>query len=181
MNGQRLMTAPQGYLPARIGLACLTALLFLLACNGGNEAPPTVESTPTLGPEIESQATIASCTFYLEVADTSEERARGLMERESLGKDRGMLFVFQNEQTLSFWMKNTLIPLDILFIDETLTVVDVQTMRQEREASGGSLPIHTSATPAMYAIEINEGVAKGCGIEPGASVILREISPDASQ
>lgn len=171
------MTASQGNFPARIGLACLTALLFFLACIGGNEAPPTVESTPTLGPEIEAQATIASCTFYLEVADTSEERARGLMERESLGKDRGMLFIFENEQTLNFWMKNTLIPLDILFIDETLTVVDVQAMRPEHESASGSLPIYTSAAPSMYAIEINEGLAKECGIEPGASVLLREISP----
>ena len=175
------MTASQGYLPARIGLACLTAFLFLLACSGANEAPPTVESTPTLDPEIEARATIASCDFYLEVADTSQERAQGLMERESLGKDRGMLFIFENEQTLNFWMKNTLIPLDILFIDENLVVVDVQSMRSEHESASGSLPIYASATPAMYAIEVNEGVAKECGIEPGASVLLREISPDAGQ
>ena len=103
------------------------------------------------------------------------------MGRESLGEDRGMIFVFQSQQALSFWMRNTLIPLDILFIDEGLTVVDVQTMRPEREAAGGSLPIHTSAAPALYAIEINEGVAAECGIEPGASVDLREIIPETAQ
>ena len=102
------------------------------------------------------------------------------MERESLGHDRGMLFVYQNEQTLSFWMKNTLIPLDILFIDDNLAVVDIQTMRPEHETTGGSLPIHTSASPALYAIEINEGVAAQCGIEPGASVLLSEIAPEAA-
>ncbi len=102
------------------------------------------------------------------------------MERESLGKDRGMLFVYQSEQTLSFWMKNTLIPLDILFIDEDLVVVDVQTMRPGHETTGGSLPIHTSAAPAFYAIEINEGTAAQCGIESGASALLSEIAPEAA-
>lgn len=92
-----------------------------------------------------------------------------------------MLFVFQTEQALSFWMKNTLIPLDILFIDEGLTVVDVQTMRPQSETGDGSLRIHTSAAPALYAIEINEDMAAECGIAPGASVVLREINPEAAQ
>ena len=70
-------------------------------------------------------------------------------------------------------MRNTLIPLDILFIDENLTVIDVQTMRPEHEATSDSLPIHTSAKPALYAIEVNEGVAAQCGIEPGTPVHLR--------
>ena len=158
-------------------LTCLSILLLSLACTDANEGSPS----PTLNRDIEAAATIASCTFYLEVADTPQKRARGLMERESLGKDRGMLFVFQSEQVLSFWMRNTLIPLDILFIDENLAVVDVQTMQPEREAAGGALPIHTSASPALYAIEINEAMAAQCGIEPGASVVLREIAPEAGQ
>ena len=97
--------------------------------------------SPPLGPEIEAEATIASSVFYLEVADSSEKRTVGLMGRESLGEDRGMLFVFESEHTLSFWMKNTLIPLDIVFVDENLTVVDVQTMRPEHETASGPLPI----------------------------------------
>ena len=103
------------------------------------------------------------------------------MGRESLGEDRGMLFVFESENVLSFWMKNTLIPLDIVFVDENLAVVDVQTMRPEHETASGPLPIYTSATPALYAIELNEGMAEECGIEPGMSVVLREIAPDTSQ
>ena len=140
----------------------------------------TVEPTPT-DPGIEASATIGSCVFYLEVADTPEERRRGLMGRESLGEDRGMLFVFQSERTLSFWMRNTLIPLDILFVDEDLVVVDVQTMRPEHEAAGGPLPTHTSAAPARYAIEVNEGMAAECGIGPGVYAVLREITSRALQ
>lgn len=101
------------------------------------------------------------------------------MARESLGEDRGMLFVFESERTLSFWMRNTLIPLDILFVNEDLVVVDLQTMRPEHEAAGDSLPIHASAEPALYAIEINEGLAAECSIKHGLSVDLRSITPDA--
>ncbi len=177
--GQMQATAIQTKTRARIILACLTTL-FLLACMGHQEVAQT-ETAPPSTPIIEAEATIASCTFYLEVADTSQERAQGLMGRESLGHDRGMIFIFQSEQTLSFWMRNTLIPLDILFMDKDLTVVNVQTMRPEHETDGDSLPIHSSAAPALYAIEINEGMAAECGIKPGASVVLREISPEAAQ
>ena len=136
-------------------------------------------ATPEFGPEIEAEALIASCVFYLEVADTAEERAQGLMGRESLGWNQGMLFVFEGERELRFWMRNTLIPLDIVFLDQELVVMDVQTMRPEHENESGSLPIHTSAAPAMYAIEINEEKADQCGIEVGEPLVLRFINPNA--
>ena len=94
--------------------------------------------------------------------------------RESLGRDHGMVFVFAEEQTLSFWMKGTLIPLDIIFIDGDSVVVDVQTMRPERETAP-NLPITRSAAPARYAIEVNEGVAAACGIEPGVAAEIRTL------
>ena len=119
------------------------------------------------------------CDFFLEVANSPETRAVGLMGRESLGHDRGMLFVFEREQVLGFWMKNTLIPLDIIFIDSELTVVDVQTMRPEHETAP-DLPVYTSAAPALYAVEVNEGRAAGCGIEPGGTVTLVNLMPGVS-
>ena len=122
---------------------------------------------------------MASCVFYLEVADTPDEWVQGLMGRESLGWNRGMLFVFEEERELGFWMRNTLIPLDIVFLDQELVVVDVQTMRPEHENESRSLPIYTSAAPAMYAIEINEGEVERCGIKPEESVVLRFINPNA--
>ena len=102
------------------------------------------------------------------------------MNRESLGQDRGMLFVFEQEQVLGFWMKNTLIPLDIIFIDSEQFVVDVQTMRPEHEIAPDPLPIYQSEGPALYAIEVNEGVAAECGIVPGDFVTLTVLKPNGS-
>ena len=99
----------------------------------------------------------------------------GLMGRESLGRDRGMLFVYVEDQILSFWMKGTLIPLDIIFISGDSVVVDVQTMRPERETAP-NLPITRSAAPARYAIEVNEGVAAECGIERGVATEIRTLT-----
>lgn len=95
--------------------------------------------------------------------------------------DRGMLFVFEGEQLLGFWMKNTLIPLDIIFIATNLMVVDVQTMRPEHEIAPDPLPIYTSAAPALYAIEVNEGRAAECGVEPGGAVELRNLMRESTQ
>lgn len=133
----------------------------------------TRSPTPALGPEIEAAVSLGACELYLEVADDPEERAVGLMGRESLGRDRGMLFVYEDDQILSFWMKGTLIPLDIVFINGDSVVVDVRTMRPERETAP-NLPITRSAAPARYAIEVNEGVAAECRIEPG---VVAEIRP----
>lgn len=98
----------------------------------------------------------------------------GLMGRESLGRDRGMLFAYTNDQILSFWMKGTLIPLDIVFINGDSVVVDVRTMRPEHETAP-NLPITRSAAPARYAVEVNEGVAAACGIEPGGTAEIRTL------
>ena len=136
---------------------------------------PKPSPTPALGPEIQAAASIGACEFHLEVADDPAERAVGLMGRESLGHDRGMLFVYADEQVLSFWMKGTLIPLDIIFINRDSVVVDVQTMRPERETAP-NLPITRSAAPARYAVEVNQGIAAECGIEPGVAAEIRRLA-----
>ena len=101
--------------------------------------------------------------FALEIAATPAERARGLMNRESLAQDSGMLFVFLTESPLNFWMKNTLIPLDILYMDSAGVVVDIQTMTPQPGVSDSELREYPSAAPAQYALEINAGLAESLG------------------
>ena len=98
------------------------------------------------------------------------------MERESLPLDQGMLFVFGFEQELNFWMKNTLIRLDIVYLNDALQVVDVQTMIPEHEILPDLLPIYTSAAPAKFALEVNAGVADQCGITPGVTMGLTYLN-----
>ena len=88
------------------------------------------------------------------------------MYREELAEGRGMLFVFQDAQHRSFWMKNTLIPLDIAYIDENLKIIDIQAMEPETEDA------HPSARPAMFALEVPLGWFAKMGINAGAQAQL---------
>lgn len=137
----------------------------------------TPEPSPTPAPDplalpIEGEAWFNECRFLLEVADTPLERQRGLMERSSLPDDHAMIFVYSSETVLQFWMFNTLISLDIVFVDGGLTVVDVQRMDPEPGVPSDRLTIYPSAVPARYAIEMNAGRAGACGIEEGDAVVL---------
>ena len=101
--------------------------------------------------------------FSIEVADTPQERARGLMFREQMARGVGMLFVYETPQPASFWMKNTLIELDMLFADKTGRITHVH----HRAIPGDLTPIKGGG--AVYAVlEINGGLARRYGIAPGS-------------
>jgi len=100
--------------------------------------------------------------FSVEVADTPEARGRGLMFREALPRGAGMLFVYERPQRASFWMKNTLIPLDMIFADRTGRVTRVHS----GAIPGDLTPI--DGGPGVYAVlEINAELAERYGIAPG--------------
>ena len=99
-----------------------------------------------------------------EIADDGPERRRGLMERTALAEDAGMLFVFGRERQLSFWMRNTLIPLSIAYIDAEGRIVDIVDMEPLDETS------HLSAEPSKYALEVNQGFFDERGVEVGDTV-----------
>ena len=84
-----------------------------------------------------------------------------------------MLFVYQTVMYRNFWMKNTLIPLDILFLDAKGVVVDVQTMHPQIGVADGALKVYPSARPARYALEMNAGLAEFLEIVPGVQVLFR--------
>ncbi|EPX78435.1 DUF192 domain-containing protein [Salipiger mucosus] len=106
-----------------------------------------------------------SARFRVVVADEAAERARGLMHVEQMPAGAGMLFVYEQERPVAFWMKNTLIPLDMIFADETGRVVKVH----EEAVPHDETPIPSDA-PARYVLEINGGLAARMGIEPGSEM-----------
>ena len=114
----------------------------------------------------------------METALNDEERVRGLMFRESLPEDGGMLFLFKKPELCRFWMRNTRIPLDIIFLDEAGRITAIHTMNVEKPQAPGEsdeaycarLPGYSSIKPAIAAIEINAGMADSLNLKPGDKV-----------
>jgi hypothetical protein len=97
----------------------------------------------------------------VEVARSPEERARGLMGRKHLGRDEGMLFIFEREDTHEFWMKDTLIPLSVAFIDRESRIVAIRDMKPL------SLESHEAPAPVLYALEMRKGWFSANGVKVG--------------
>jgi uncharacterized protein len=106
-----------------------------------------------------------------EVASTFESRMTGLMRREKLDANGGMLFVFREIAPHCMWMKNTYIPLSVAFIDEGGVIVSIADMQPQTEDS------HCAARPARYALEMNQGWFAAKGITPGAKISGLEKAP----
>ena len=106
-----------------------------------------------------------SARFTVEVADDAAERGQGLMHREKLAASAGMLFVYERPQRVAFWMRNTLIPLDMIFIDETGTV---------KRVHANAVPLDETAIPGgddiQFVLEINGGLAGRLGIAEGSQL-----------
>ncbi len=135
--------------------------------GGGADAGATTgaasqASSPATG-TVRIASGDGSVEVEVEVADDTDEMTRGLMGRTALAEDAGMLFVYPNERELSFWMRDTLIPLSIAFMDAEGRIVDIQDMK----AMDDEPPHYTSAEPARYALEVNEGFFAERGVEVG--------------
>lgn len=114
------------------------------------------------------QGTRRVATLALEVARTVEARSQGLMYRTSLPEDAGMLFVFEEDGRWGFWMKNTLIPLSIGFIDRTWRLLEIQDMDVAPDPANGPFRIYEPRQAYRYALEVNRGYFARRGIAPGA-------------
>jgi uncharacterized protein len=99
-----------------------------------------------------------------EVAATSESRQRGLMNRASMAPQHGMVFVFTEDERHCMWMKNTLIPLSVAFLDRQGRILNIEDMQPHSEDN------HCAAHPARYALEMNLGWFAAKGIKPGDSL-----------
>ncbi len=109
-------------------------------------------------------------TYSVEVADDPREQQLGLMFRESMPEDHGMLFVFAGETRRSFWMKNTRIPLDIIYFDADLKLVSVA---NAKPCKTPQCPSYPSDGPAMYVLELNAGQAEALDLQPGDELEIR--------
>ena len=109
---------------------------------------------------------IAGISVVAEIADDNMERAIGLMNRTSLEENNGMLFVWEDESPRSFWMKNTLIPLDMIFISANGTIVDITTMQPCKTLFCESY----KSKPAKYVLEVNAGFVEKHGVKVGDAV-----------
>ena len=133
---------------------------------GGQETAPSV-APAACGQQPHAEVDIETRpSLWLEVAATPEDRTRGLMFRESLPWDTGMLFVFEQPSVAGFWMRNTLIPLSIAWLDRDGTIVDIQDMQPLTDE------VHAPAAPYVYAIETNQGWFEANGVGVGQRVLL---------
>ncbi len=154
----------------------LVVIAVILAGCGGTQASSDTHSqnTPQASGANAAGKTSALRTLVIdtsggkvevkvEIADTPSEQAQGLMYRTALGEDRGMLFVYPAERELTFWMKNTFIPLSIAYIDSEGRIVDILDMKPLDDKP----PHYSSSEPVQYALEVNQGFFDKKGVKVG--------------
>lgn len=124
-------------------------------------------------------------TAYL--ADDSKKREEGLMFIKSMPPEDGMLFIFDEEQPLAFWMKNTLIPLSIGFFDKNGVLIDIQEMKVVESLMRIDIPSYKSRKPAMFALEMNTGwfakhqIKTGARLEIGSATAAKALPSQLSR
>ncbi|MCC6463439.1 MAG: DUF192 domain-containing protein [Saprospiraceae bacterium] len=177
---------------SRLYLLCL--LFALAACQSDPKPlpppppPPTTQVAPP--PPTTGQASVPEPPFvqegvlefrsadeeqsllvlYIEIAHEDQERMQGLMWRKKMEERQGMLFVFDWQSPQSFWMRNTYIPLDIIYIDEQFKVVSIR--KNTPVLNDSPQP---SGVPARYVVEVNAGVSDKYGIQPGSRVAWTDM------
>ena len=134
----------------------LTAFALTLLCAGVRaQGQPTLPSVPL---------TAGLYLINAEVAASYGTRMQGLMQREKMGANEGMLFVFPDRDKQCMWMKNTLLPLSVAFLDDNGAIINVEDMTPQTETS------HCSTGPARFALEMNLGWFKSKNIKTGAKI-----------
>jgi uncharacterized membrane protein (UPF0127 family) len=120
------------------------------------------------GRQTDYYVVINDITIPVEIAADPVSRSTGLMFRESLPENEGMLFIFPETKTANFWMKNTYFPLDIAFINEQMTIIKLDSMKSHDETR------HSSDNPVKYVLETNIGFFSRWAIREGDTVLLPE-------
>jgi uncharacterized membrane protein (UPF0127 family) len=125
---------------------------------------------------VELRGDWGTARFRVAIADDPRERSQGLMHVEEMARMAGMLFIYERPQRVSFWMENTLIPLDMIFMDETGLVVNVHSNAIPLDRTG----IPGGSNDVVYVLEVNGGVAEDFGIVAGSEMRHSSIEVDAA-
>jgi uncharacterized membrane protein (UPF0127 family) len=147
-----------------VKMALVAALALLPACKNSGAPPPATAASVTVDTG-ERQV-----TFNVELARTPQEREVGLMFRKQMAADAGMLFVFEHPAPQTFWMKNTLIPLDMIFISAEREIVGIVA-----NAEPLTLTARGVNEPSQFVLEINGGLAARLGIRAGQRMQFRGV------
>jgi uncharacterized membrane protein (UPF0127 family) len=160
-----------------VRVALLLAAFVVVACERDSTTsppttpppPPTTPLPPEAAPRTVPTVTFGSgadaATVRVEIADTEPKVERGLMYRQNMPPDDGMLFLLGVEKDWKFWMHNTLIPLDIIFITRDLTVAGVSANAEPMTET-----MRTVGVPSLYVVEVNAGWAAAHRVAAGTSV-----------
>lgn len=138
---------------ARFAALTLATLIPLAACAKG-------------GPSVE----LKGKRYTIEIVEDDASRERGLMDRTHMDADHGMLFVFDQDAPRAFWMKNTKIPLDMLFFNSDRKLISVQ--HRVPPCLADPCPAYSSGAPARYVLELNGGQAEQLGLTPGDEMVI---------
>lgn len=146
--------------------ALLVSLIVFGAIATGMSAIRARPASPTVSIRTDT----GTVTVRVEVARTPEAWSRGLTGRRTLAENAGMLFVFPNDTVRTFWMKDTVIPLDVIFADATGAIVSIKTMAPC--VGEPACPTYESGVPARYALEVHAGFAQRHSIKIGQVIVL---------
>jgi uncharacterized protein len=147
-------------------LLALAAVLLLPACGGNDKAAPAVKSFDEF-----FDIKIGDRIVKVQVAVLPAEQQRGLMFRKTLGPDEGMLFAFARTQRMTFYMRNTSVPLDIGYLSPTGELKEIYPMYAFDETT-----VASRSTDLQYALEMNQGWFKDRGVKPGARLDLKTLA-----
>ena len=147
-------------------LILVLGLLTVLGCAADQDRSAT--SVPA-APQESAIVAIGNATYSVDLAILPEERQQGLSGRERMAPDEGMLFVFEEERQLNFWMKEMHFPLDIIWIDSQCRLVEVaaNVPTPPPGAANDEIPRVQSPAPARYVLELNAGEAERKGLQAG--------------
>lgn len=126
--------------------------------------------TKNLNPKT-PEVCIQDTCFSIEIADTPEERQRWLMYRQELPELSGMLFVFERTGVFKFWMKDTLIPLDMIWINDQNKIIDIE---EAMPCTQDPCPVYGPEEAALYVLELNKGISKKYGIKIGDTIEINQ-------